>query len=99
MTPLSPPKNPQFKNQKVSGTAHPLYAALRPARQNPDSSDSIQLWAPRVGPPLASLPRLKLFRQKVLSGHRLAPTPAGAGPAPAFESYSKCLPDISPRSK
>ena len=59
--PLSPPKNLHlhfFKKssacirilqQKVSGTAHPLYAALRAARQNPDSSSgqfkSIQVWA------------------------------------------------------
>ena len=41
--------NLQLTNQKVSGTAHPLYAALRAARQNPDSSGSLQLWAPRVG--------------------------------------------------
>ena len=41
--------NLQLTNQKVSGTAHPLYAALRAARQNPYSSGSIQLCAPRVG--------------------------------------------------
>jgi hypothetical protein len=38
--------NLQLHNQKLSGTAHPLYAALRAARQNPDSSGSLQLWAP-----------------------------------------------------
>jgi len=37
--------NLQLTNQKVSVTAHPLYAALRAARQNPDSSGSLQLWA------------------------------------------------------
>ncbi len=41
--------NLQLTNQKLSGTAHPPYAALRAARQNPDSSGSLQLWAPRVG--------------------------------------------------
>ena len=41
--------NLQLHNQKVSGTAHPLYAALRAARQNPYSSGSLQLSAPRVG--------------------------------------------------
>jgi site-specific DNA recombinase len=41
--------NLQLSNQKVSGTAHPLYAALRAARQNSESSASIQVWAPRVG--------------------------------------------------
>lgn len=41
--------NLQLANQKLSGTAHPLYAALRAARQNPDSSGSLQLWAPGVG--------------------------------------------------
>ena len=34
-----------YPASKIFGTAHPLYAALRAARQNPDSSDSIQLWA------------------------------------------------------
>ena len=64
-TSLSPPKNLHlhfFKkssacirilHQKVSGTAHPLYAALRAARQNPDSITgefkSIQVWAPSAG--------------------------------------------------
>ncbi len=45
--------NLQLHNQKVSGTAHPLYAALRAARQKSvrqsADADSIQLWAPRVG--------------------------------------------------
>ncbi len=45
--------NLQLYNQKISGTAHPLYAALRAARQNPDSITgefkSIQVWAPQAG--------------------------------------------------
>jgi site-specific DNA recombinase len=41
--------NLRMHDQKLSGTAHPLYAALRTARQNPDSSGSLQVWAPRVG--------------------------------------------------
>lgn len=41
--------NLQLTNQKVSGTAHPLYAALRAARQNSESSASIQVWAPIAG--------------------------------------------------
>jgi len=41
--------NLRMHNQKLSGTAHPLYAALRAARQNPDSSGSLQLWAPGAG--------------------------------------------------
>jgi DNA invertase Pin-like site-specific DNA recombinase len=36
-------------NQKVSGTAHPLYAALRAAREKSGHSDPIQLWALRTG--------------------------------------------------
>ncbi|MDP2665147.1 MAG: zinc ribbon domain-containing protein, partial [bacterium] len=36
-------------NQKVSGTAHPLYAAVTAARENFDSSEPNLVWAPRVG--------------------------------------------------
>lgn len=32
-------------------------------------------------------PRLKIFRQKFLSGHQLTPKQACSGPAPLFDSY------------
>jgi len=59
--------NLQLTNQKVSGTAHPLYAALRAARQNFDSSASIQVWAPRVGvePTTNSLHFIPMFPKGV----------------------------------
>ena len=41
--------NLQLTNQKVSGTAHPLYTALRAARENPESLDSLLVSAPRPG--------------------------------------------------
>ena len=36
-------------NQKVSGTAHPLYAAVAAARENSAVSEPNLVWAPRVG--------------------------------------------------
>ena len=42
--------NLYLKNEKVFGTAQPQYAALRAARQNPESSGSLQLWAGLVCP-------------------------------------------------
>ena len=35
-------------------------------------------------------PRLKFFRQKILSGHQLAPKSVDSGPAPLFKSLQKC---------
>ena len=41
--------NLKLRSQKVSGTAHPLYVALRAARENPVNSDDVSVWVPRVG--------------------------------------------------
>jgi len=56
-SPLSPPKNPLLflqkifglglvsLNQKVSGTVHPLYAAVAAAHENSRISDPHLVWA------------------------------------------------------
>ncbi len=38
--------NLKLQNQKVSGTAHPLYAAVAAARENPDHLDSVSVVVP-----------------------------------------------------
>ncbi len=40
--------NLKLQNQKVSGTAHPLYAAVAAARENSGNSDSVSVWVPGV---------------------------------------------------
>mgnify|MGYP001609630328 FL=1 len=40
--------NLKLQNQKVSGTAHPLYAAVATARENSGVSDSVSVLVPRV---------------------------------------------------
>ena len=38
-----------LRNQKLSGTAHPVYAAVAAAREKSGISDQNLVWAPRVG--------------------------------------------------
>ncbi len=49
-----------------------------------------------VGAPGRILLRLSTRRHSSRARHRLAPMPAGMGPAPAFESYTQGIPYLAP---
>ena len=63
--------NLQILNQKVSGTAHPLYAAVAAARENSDSLEPNLVWAPRVGfePTTNSLHVVSCYQESGLYHH------------------------------
>ena len=78
--------NLQLQNQKVSGTAHSLYAAVAAAHENSRISDPHQVWAPAVGfePTTNALTgrcsTIELHRNKcILTEKRDAATRADAG--------------------